>query len=171
MEEVVCTACGLSWNSRNGKHWLAIHGCLGSAEPSLEELLTYLAPVRDAYGCLVPTRHVKKVSPSREHWWLDLGARRVIGESYAHRAVLSLKIGHRIESTLLAAHECKAPNYENGSCINPEHLFERTKQENTLWIEPERRKRPQARSKHTETAKANMRAAWELRKNRANDNG
>jgi hypothetical protein len=61
---------------------------------------------------------------------------RITGENYAHRAMLVLKLSRALTPGLVVAHECTPPYYENSRCVHPEHLHERTKSENALWLPP-----------------------------------
>lgn len=140
MGKVTCDLCRLTWRGKSGQGLLRKHECLGTPTPSVTDLLGYLDATGDEHGCLIPSS--PNARPARHggaHWWLPRAAARIVGEQYAHRGVLRLRLGRPLQSGLVAAHECAAPHYENPQCVNPDHLRERTKSQNALWMSPERR--------------------------------
>lgn len=141
MGEVICELCGLAWNGYVSVGLARKHECLQTSVPSIEDLLKYLGTIEDGHGCLIPTSpHARPARTGGQHWWLPSAAIRIVGEQYAHRAVLRLKLGRALGRGMVAAHECVAPHYENPQCVNPDHLHERTKSQNAMWMSPERRK-------------------------------
>jgi hypothetical protein len=139
-----CSTCGLSWTGFRGAYLLKTHPCLETCSPTMNQFLNWLGVVQEDQ-CLVPTNHVKRAHGSQMHWMLPHSAVRILGEQYAHRAVLVLSLERPIKEGLLAAHECGF-QYENDRCVNPKHIFERTKQENALWVPPEVRSERQRRA-------------------------
>lgn len=139
-EVTECPACLLAWGGHGRRGLLRKHECLGTATPSVHDLLAYLGVVTDDHSCLIPTSvYARPARGGGQHWWLPSAAIRIVGEQYAHRAILRLRLGRPLRASLVAAHECAAPYYENPQCVNPEHLHERSRQENALWMSPARR--------------------------------
>ncbi len=140
MGEVTCQDCGLVWGGCGATGLLRRHACLLTRTPSVKDLLNYLEVTEDARGCLIPTAgHARPARGSGQHWMLTSAAVRILDEEYAHRAILRLKLGRPITRGMVAAHECAAPHYENPQCVRPDHLYERTRSENSLWMAPQKR--------------------------------
>ena len=71
------------------------------------------------------------------------GLRRINKELfYVHRLALAEKLGRPIKKGYCACHSC-----DNTSCINPEHLFEATQQENILDMYAKKRNHTNINSK------------------------
>lgn len=135
-----CERCLLIWQGRGQQGLLRKHECLGTPTPDIEDVLRYLGAVPDEYGCLIPASpHARPARKGGQHWWLPSAAIRIVGEQYAHRAILRMKLERPLCAGMVAAHECAAPHYENPQCVNPDHLQERTRRQNAMRIHPDRR--------------------------------
>jgi hypothetical protein len=84
----------------------------------------------------VPKSIVGKYSVSESGCWIWNHAKRRDGYGIvfhegkpavsAHRIMLSVKLGRKIRKGMCSCHAC-----DNKSCVNPEHLWEGTKKQNT----------------------------------------
>lgn len=136
MGEVRCADCGAVWGGCGASGFLRQHACIGTPSPTVSDLLAFLNVEADENGCLLPTENVSPYRRGRGYWWVPRAVARIVGEHPAHRAVLRLKLGRPIEDSMYAAHECAEPHYENSKCVNPDHLHERTRSENAMWVAP-----------------------------------
>lgn len=131
-----CEACGLEY----AKEQLVRHRCIGTRNPTVDDLLQYVGAESDEHGCLRPTRYVKRLGYKGKYCALSAGAARVVGEWYLHRAILKLKLGRPIGAGMEASHEC-GRGRELGECANPDHIVERTHQQNHAYMSAETRSR------------------------------
>jgi hypothetical protein len=137
----VCGGCLQVWHPK-GARMFREHYCVGSSHPTVETLLKHLEVESDEYDCLIPTQERAFSLAGYRGSYIQLRpyTARIIGEVYAHRAVFLLTRGRKPKDGYQVAHECAPPHYENSHCVNPDHLQERTPQENHAYMDPNLRR-------------------------------
>lgn len=133
-----CTKCHLTWKSSGAMGLVESHDCVGTPTPTIDDLLLYMGAVKDERGCLIPTRGVGGIGYQRRYRGFSKSVTRVLGDVYAHRVILALKLGRPLVHE--ASHIC-GDDYENSACVNPDHLAEQTHRENHARMPRESRRR------------------------------
>lgn len=136
--EATCPRCGVSWRSHQITN-LEQHPCLESCERTIQVLYEHVHAVCDSHDCLIPTRNVRPFGYAGKYSVLTKYGQRAFGTLMVHRAAFLLANGS-VPDGLVISHECDDA-YENGHCINVEHMFARTMSENHRRMSPELRTR------------------------------